>query len=37
MENMPKIIFVEGEIEKEVEADIGLSVLEVAHKNDIDL
>ena len=35
---MPKMIFVEanGE-EKEVDAPIGLSVLEIAHNNDIDL
>ena len=35
---MPKIIFIDtdGE-EKEVEAELGLSVLEIAHKNHIDL
>lgn len=35
---MPKITFVlkNGE-EKQVEAPLGLSVLEIAHKNDIDL
>ena len=35
---MPKITFIlkNGE-EKQVEAPLGLSVLEVAHKNDIDL
>lgn len=32
-----KIIFVEGEKETEVEALVGLSILEVAHNNDIDL
>ena len=35
---MPKITFVAGDgTKKEVEAPNGLSVLEVAHKNDIDL
>jgi ferredoxin len=32
-----KIIFIEGGKEKEVEALVGLSILEVAHQNDIDL
>ena len=32
-----KVIFVEGDKEKEVEALVGLSILEVAHNNDIDL
>jgi len=32
-----KVIFVEGEKETEVEALVGLSILEVAHDNDIDL
>ena len=32
-----KVIFVEGEEEKTVEALVGLSILEVAHQNDIDL
>lgn len=32
-----KVIFIEGEEEKEVEALVGLSILEVAHSNDIDL
>jgi ferredoxin, 2Fe-2S len=32
-----KVVFVEGDQEKEVEALIGLSILEVAHDNDIDL
>lgn len=32
-----KIIFIENGKEKEVEALIGLSILEVAHQNDIDL
>ena len=32
-----KVIFVEGEKETEVEASVGLSILEVAHANDIDL
>ncbi|MEQ9115793.1 MAG: ferredoxin family 2Fe-2S iron-sulfur cluster binding protein [Rickettsiales bacterium] len=35
---MPKIIFVEADgNEKEFDAPIGLSVLEIAHKNNIDL
>ncbi len=32
-----KVIFIEGEKETEVEALVGLSILEVAHDNDIDL
>ncbi len=32
-----KIIFVEGEKETEIEALVGLSILEVAHSNHIDL
>ena len=32
-----KVIFLEGDKEIEVEALVGLSVLEVAHSNDIDL
>jgi ferredoxin len=32
-----KIIFIENGKEKEVEALVGLSILEVAHQNDIDL
>jgi len=32
-----KVIFIEDGQEKEVEALIGLSILEVAHSNDIDL
>ena len=32
-----KIIFIEGGKEKEVEALVGLSILQVAHQNDIDL
>ena len=32
-----KIIFIEGGKEKEVEALVGLSILEVAHQNDRDL
>ncbi len=37
--NMPKMTFVsaDGKIRKEVEAPLGLSVLEIAHRNDIDL
>ena len=35
---MPKIIFVNSDgKEKVVEAEVGLSILEVAHKNNIDL
>ncbi len=36
---MPKITFVspDGKVRKEVEAPVGLSVLEIAHRNDIDL
>ena len=32
-----KVIFIEGEKEIEVEGLVGLSILEVAHNNDIDL
>lgn len=32
-----KVIFVEGDQETEIEALVGLSILEVAHQNDIDL
>jgi ferredoxin len=32
-----KVIFIEDGQEKEVEALVGLSILEVAHSNDIDL
>jgi 2Fe-2S ferredoxin len=32
-----KVIFIENDQEKEVEALVGLSILEVAHNNDIDL
>ena len=36
---MPKMFFVsaDGQTKKEVEAPLGLSVLEIAHRNDIDL
>ncbi len=35
---MPKITFVlNDETEKEIDAPVGLSVLEIAHQNDIDL
>ena len=36
---MPKIIFVsaDGKERKEIDAPVGLSVLEIAHKHDIDL
>jgi ferredoxin, 2Fe-2S len=36
---MPKMTFVspDGKTRKEVDAPIGLSVLEIAHRNDIDL
>ena len=32
-----KVIFIEAGKEKEVEALVGLSILEVAHQNEIDL
>lgn len=32
-----KLIFIEGDQEREIEALVGLSILEVAHNNDIDL
>ena len=32
-----KVIFIEGDQEREIEALVGLSILEVAHNNDIDL
>ena len=32
-----KVIFIEGDQEREIEALISLSILEVAHNNDIDL
>lgn len=32
-----KVIFIEGDQEHEIEALVGLSILEVAHNNDIDL
>ena len=35
---MPKITFIDTEgTRREVDAPVGLSVLEIAHKNDIDL
>ena len=34
---MPKIKFVENGETKEVDAPVGLSILEIAHKNDVDL
>lgn len=34
---MIKVVFVDNDGRKEVEADLGLSLLEVAHKNNIDL
>ncbi len=35
---MPKMVFVDGNgTRKEVEAPLGLSVLEIAHRNDIDI
>lgn len=37
MKIMPKMIFVTPDGEVEVEAPIGLSVLEIAHMNNIDL
>lgn len=32
-----KVVFIENGQEKEIEALVGLSILEVAHKNEIDL
>ncbi|PCJ24837.1 MAG: 2Fe-2S ferredoxin [Rickettsiales bacterium] len=32
-----KVIFIEDGTEKEIEALVGLSILEIAHENDIDL
>lgn len=38
MIRMPKVIFITGENEEKiVEAPIGLSILEIAHQNEIDL
>ncbi len=35
---MAKIVFVDTDgVEKEVDAELGLSILEIAHKNNIDL
>ena len=34
---MPKVIFIENGEKKEIEAESGLSILEIAHKNDINL
>lgn len=35
---MPKMVFIESDgTRKEVEAPLGLSVLEIAHRNDIDI
>ena len=35
---MPKMVFIENDgTRKEVEAPLGLSVLEIAHRNDIDI
>ena len=34
---MPKVAFIEDGNKKEVEAESGLSILEIAHKNDINL
>lgn len=35
---MPKMVFIErGGVRKEVEAPVGLSVLEIAHRNDVDI
>ncbi len=35
---MPKMVFIEQNgIRKEVEAPLGLSVLEIAHRNDVDI
>ena len=34
---MPKVIFIENGVKKEIEAENGLSILEIAHNNNIDL
>jgi ferredoxin len=34
---MPKVIFIENGEKKEIEAENGLSILEIAHKNNISL
>lgn len=34
---MPKVVFITGDEEKTIEALPGLSILEIAHQNDIDL
>ena len=34
---MVKVVFIDNDGKKEVSADLGLSLLEVAHKNNIDL
>jgi ferredoxin len=34
---MPKVIFIENDQKKEIDAENGLSILEIAHKNNIDL
>jgi len=34
---MPKVVFIENGERKEIEAENGLSVLEIAHKNNIDI
>jgi 2Fe-2S ferredoxin len=35
---MPKLVFIERDgVRREVEAPLGLSVLEIAHRNDIDI
>ena len=34
---MPKVIFIEDGVKREVEAENGLSLLEIAHKNKVNL
>ena len=35
---MPKMVFIEGDgTRREVDAPVGLSVLEIAHRNDVDI
>ncbi|MFZ8864802.1 MAG: ferredoxin family 2Fe-2S iron-sulfur cluster binding protein [Rickettsiales bacterium] len=34
---MPKVVFIENGERKEIEAENGLSILEIAHNNNIDL
>ena len=34
---MPKVVFVNGEVRKEIEATSGLTILDIAHQNNINL